>query len=99
MKQLGVNFLVLGCTLILLLVLLEVSVRVLDSPKKEIDKDWVHQFVKCNQDGFRDREILVAKPRDKFRILVVGASQTFGHGIEALEDTIPKQLIKYSTRG
>ena len=99
MKRLGMNFLLLGFTLIVLGVFLEGGARFLISPEKEIDKDWVNKFIQYNRDGFRDREYPVAKPRDKFRILAVGDSQTFGHGIERLEDTFPKQLEKLLNQG
>ena len=45
MKRLGVNFLILAFTLTALGILLEGGVRLLTSPGKEIDKDWVHQFI------------------------------------------------------
>jgi len=99
MKRLGVNFVVLVFTLTVLGALLEGGARILFSYEKEIDKDWVRQFIQYNRDGFRDREFAIAKPRNTFRILVVGDSQTFGHGIEKLEDTFPKQLEKLLNQG
>ena len=99
MKRLGVNFLILAFTLTVLGILLEGGVRLIISPEKEIDKDWVRQFIQYNRDGFRDREYTIAKPRGKFRILAVGDSQTFGHGIERLEDTFPKQLETLLNQG
>ena len=99
MKRLGVNFLVLVFTLTVLGALLEGGARILFSHEKEINKDWVRQFIQYNRDGFRDREFAIAKPRNTFRILVVGDSQTFGHGIEKLEDTFPKQLEKLLNQG
>jgi hypothetical protein len=99
MKRLGINFLILGFTITVLGIALEVGTRVLIPIEKEIDKDWVKKFVKYNRDGFRDREYTIAKPRGKFRILAVGDSQTFGHGIEMLEDTFPKRLEKLLNQG
>ena len=99
MKRFGVNFLILGFTLTILGILLEGGTRILISPEKEIGKDWVHKFIQYNRDGFRDREYVTAKPRDKFRILAVGDSQTFGHGIERLEDTFPKRLENLLNQG
>ncbi|OGL46982.1 MAG: hypothetical protein A2W05_00990, partial [Candidatus Schekmanbacteria bacterium RBG_16_38_10] len=46
--------------------------------------------INTNSIGLRDREF-GEKKQGVFRILVVGDSQTFGHGIEA-EDTYPKVL-------
>ena len=99
MIRLGVNFLILASTLTILGTLLELGTRILVSHEKEINKDWVRQYIQYNRDGFRDREFVIAKSRDKFRILVVGDSQTFGHGIEKLEDTFPKQLEKLLNQG
>jgi lysophospholipase L1-like esterase len=99
MKRLAINFLVLAFTLTILGTLLEFGTRILVSHEKEINKDWVSQYIQYNRNGFRDREFVIAKSRDKFRILVLGDSQTFGHGIEKLEDTIPKQLEKMLNQG
>lgn len=99
MKRLGANFLILVSTLVVLGILLEGGIRLLHTPEKVVDADWVRQFIEFNRDGFRDREYTVNKPSGKFRILVVGDSQTFGHGIEKLEDTFPKQLEKLLNQG
>lgn len=99
MKRLGVNLFILGFTFAVLGIVLEVGTRFLVPTEKEIDKDWVKQFIQYNREGFRDRDYPTAKPRGKFRILAVGDSQTFGHGIESLEDTFPKLLEKFLNQG
>ena len=99
MKRVGVNFLILAFTLAALGILLEGGIRLLSSSEIEIDEDWILQFIQLNRDGFRDREYTVTKPRGKFRILAVGDSQTFGHGIERLEDTFPKRLETLLNQG
>ncbi|MDG2208015.1 MAG: SGNH/GDSL hydrolase family protein [Pirellulales bacterium] len=47
--------------------------------------------VQINAHGFRDREYDLAKPRDTTRIVVLGDSVIWGHGI-VLADTFAKQL-------
>ena len=47
--------------------------------------------IKINSHGFRDYEYNQKKPRDIYRIIVLGDSATYGYGIE-LEDTYPKIL-------
>jgi len=49
--------------------------------------------IKINSDGFRDREYLIDKPNNTFRIVVLGDSVTFGQGVE-LNETYPKILEK-----
>ncbi|MAF50517.1 MAG: hypothetical protein CMH64_00325 [Nanoarchaeota archaeon] len=49
-------------------------------------------YTKINKDGFRDnKDYSVKKPRDVLRIISLGASFTFGEGVD-LEDTYSKQL-------
>ena len=86
------NFIILGLTLLILCATLEWTARIVMPMPKEIDKAWVKRFIHYNNDGFRDRDYSFKKPRGVFRILTLGDSQTFGHGIEHLEDTFPKKL-------
>lgn len=47
--------------------------------------------VATNSLGQRDREIPLRKPRNGFRVLALGDSVTFGHGVQA-EETWPERL-------
>jgi lysophospholipase L1-like esterase len=49
--------------------------------------------VEENADGFRDRDYIIPKPANTYRILVLGDSFTWGIGL-TLEETLPKQLEK-----
>ncbi len=51
----------------------------------------ISNMIKINSDGFRDKEYSQAKPKNVFRIAVVGDSVTFGWR-QRLEDTYPKKL-------
>jgi hypothetical protein len=52
-----------------------------------------NEFVQINPQGFRDSQDLpLAKPKNEFRIFVIGGSAAFGQGAENNEDTITHQL-------
>ncbi|MBT5549609.1 MAG: SGNH/GDSL hydrolase family protein [Nitrospina sp.] len=63
--------------------------------KKIIGPDWFKKHVTYNSLGYRDHEHSLAKPKDTFRILVLGDSMTFGQGVDNLKDIIPKKLETY----
>jgi hypothetical protein len=50
-------------------------------------------FVKINSDGIRDKEYSLNKPKDTYRIAVIGDSFTFGDGV-LLNETFVKLLEK-----
>lgn len=52
---------------------------------------FVGKPVRTNSFGHRDREIPLRKPANGFRIVAVGDSVTFGHGV-VVEDTWPERL-------
>ncbi len=81
-----------GFLLVFFFTLLEFGLRWREAGIKVIDKEWVQTKILYNKDGFRDRDYSFKKPDNVFRILIVGDSQTFGHGIDRLEDTYPKKL-------
>lgn len=70
----------------------EIWVRIVLSNKLPIDKSWWNQHVQKNQFNYRDINHKIKKSPGVFRILVLGDSQTVGHGIEDLKNTWPKRL-------
>jgi lysophospholipase L1-like esterase len=62
------------------------------------DGHFVGISVRTNSRGHRDREIPAQKPAGGFRVVAVGDSITFGHGVR-VEDTGPERLERrLSTR-
>ncbi|HJQ82795.1 MAG TPA: GDSL-type esterase/lipase family protein [Candidatus Binatia bacterium] len=59
--------------------------------KRNVTGTFAGRTVMTNSLGQRDREIPVAKPGNGFRVLAVGDSVTFGHGV-AVDDTWPERL-------
>jgi lysophospholipase L1-like esterase len=86
------NCVAAGFLLVVFFSLLELGLRWRETGTKVIDKDWVQTNISFNKDGFRDKDYSFKKPDDVFRILIIGDSQTFGHGIDRLEETYPKKL-------
>ena len=58
----------------------------------ERPKEFHEKYVRYNKHGYRDYEYSLKKPEGIFRVLVLGDSQTFGHGIKDLKDTWVKKL-------
>ncbi len=81
-----------GFLLVVFFSIMELGLRWGEADTKVIDKNWVQTHISYNKDGFRDKDYSFRKPDDVFRILIIGDSQTFGHGIDRLEDTYPKKL-------
>ncbi len=94
-KTFLINFCVLAFALGLCLGLIELALRFgknVEQERSSITKEWQKKHVKTNRLGYRDNEYGYEKPQGIFRILVLGDSQTFGQGVERLEDTWPKKL-------
>ncbi len=53
---------------------------------------FLREHVRRNAEGFRDDPFVVPKPPDKFRVLAVGDSFTFGDSIPDVESTWPEVL-------
>jgi hypothetical protein len=86
------NLAAAGLLLIVFFSILEFGLRWREVDTKLIDKAWVQNHIFYNKVGFRDNDYSIEKSDGVFRILIVGDSQTFGHGIDRLEDTYPKKL-------
>ncbi|MEC7641179.1 MAG: SGNH/GDSL hydrolase family protein, partial [Nitrospinota bacterium] len=95
--SLALKFLILIVSLFIFFAMAEMVLRVkkdgkYSDPRFAYNKEWSKKFVTLNSHGFRDYEYSIEKPDDVFRIMVMGDSQTVGHGIEKLNDTWPKIL-------
>jgi lysophospholipase L1-like esterase len=55
------------------------------------DATFVGKAVHTNVRGYRDRELVLARPAHAFRVVAIGDSITFGHGVD-VEDTWPDRL-------
>ena len=90
------NLLLSLLTLLFLLIIGEIFLRAFnDKGKSTIDRRWFEKHVKLNSLGYRDKEYSLLKNKEKFRILVLGDSMTFGSGINLTKNTIPKRLEFY----
>lgn len=65
-----------------------------ENPFLLLKPDQHYPTININSYGFRGPEITLEKPKDTFRIFVVGGSTTFGHGSESDNTTIPGFLQK-----
>jgi hypothetical protein len=94
MKRIISNIVLSSISFLLFLLFLELIFLFLHDEKEfsPNTQKWQQKYVIRNSHGFRDREYSYKKPKDIFRILVLGDSQTFGHGIKKLEDTWHKKL-------
>ena len=89
-------------TLIILLFFFEFILSLRSSEKADSFgnlQSFHKKYVVFNSHGYRDKEYSYKKGDNIFRILVLGDSQTFGHGIKNLNDTWHKKLEKLMYKG
>jgi len=95
LKKKLINLAIFTLSLIICLVLIE-GVLIFNSSESEnnygLTKEFQEKYVRYNKHGYRDYEYSLKKPKDIFRVLVIGDSQTFGSGIKNLEETWVKKL-------
>ena len=97
-KRVFVNGIVLVSAIVLFLIVGEVLLRLFFSDM--INSEYGHgpgmvdfmKKIEYNGLGYRDVEHTVSKPKDVFRIVIIGDSFTFGYGIENPDNIYPRLL-------
>jgi len=95
LKKKLINLAIFILSLIICLVLIEgvlIFISTDGNDNYERTKEFHEKYVRYNKHGYRDYEYSLKKPEGIFRVLVLGDSQTFGHGIKDLKDTWVKKL-------
>ena len=90
-----ISLAIFATSLIFILVLIEEILVFFSTEDKYgygFTKEFHKKYIRYNKHGYRDYEYSLQKPEDVFRVLVLGDSQTFGHGIKNLKDTWVKKL-------
>ena len=95
LKNTLISLAIFAASLVFTLVLIEGILVFFSSGDKyssAFTNEFHKKYVRYNKYGYRDYEYSLQKPQNVFRVLVLGDSQTFGHGIKKLEDTWVKKL-------
>ena len=95
LKNILISLAIFATSLVFTLVLIEGILVFFSSGDKyssAFTNEFHKKYVRYNKYGYRDYEYSLQKPQNVFRVLVLGDSQTFGHGIKKLEDTWVKKL-------
>ena len=95
LKKKLINLALFTLSLVVCLVLIEgvlVFISTDDNDNYGRTKEFHEKNIRYNEHGYRDYEYSLKKPEGIFRVLVLGDSQTFGHGISDLKDTWVKKL-------
>ena len=88
-KSLIYNLLLITLSLFFCFLIAEIILRIID-PKQPKGTTYGYKL-RYNSLGFRDRDYLIPKSVNKYRIVVLGDSFTWGLGVDE-NDTIPKLL-------
>ena len=95
LKNTLISLAIFAASLVFTLVLIEGILVFFSSGDKyssAFTNEFHKKYVRYNKYGYRDYEYSLQKPQNVFRVLVLGDSQTFGHGIKKLEDNWVKKL-------
>ena len=95
LKKNLINLAIFTLSLIICLVLVEgvfIFISTDGSDNYERTKEFHEKYIQYNKHDYRDYEYSLKKPEGIFRVLVLGDSQTFGHGIKDLKNTWVKRL-------
>ena len=95
LKKKLINLAIFTLSLIICLVLIEgvlIFISTDGNDNYARTKEFHKKHIRYNEHGYRDYEYSLKKPEGIFRVLVLGDSQTFGHGIKDLKDTWVKKL-------
>jgi hypothetical protein len=101
-KVFSLKFFLLSFALVFFLTLLELFFQLTSTEKEDNfanTQEWQKKYAVHNSHGYRDKEHSFEKPENVFRILVLGDSQTFGHGIKKIENTWHKKLEVLMNQG
>ena len=95
LKKNLINLAIFTLSLIICLVLVEgvfIFISTDGNDNYERTKEFHEKYIQYNKHDYRDYEYSLKKPEGIFRVLVLGDSQTFGHGIKDLKNTWVKRL-------
>ena len=98
-KVLLQNLTLLFLTIFIVIIILELSIRVILSKEVKYNfppglEEFSRKYIFLNKEGYRDIERTYNKDKNTIRIVVLGDSFTFGSGIKNVNDRYSKKLEK-----